>query len=139
MSEITLGFTGTRGALTRIQVYQLEDAIEDPALRELHHGDCIGADATAHMIAEAVGITTIAHPPSDPKARAWCPADHIHEPKPYHDRNRDIVAACDWLLAMPNGPERKGSGTWWTINHAIEVGRNALIVYPDGAFELRAP
>jgi hypothetical protein len=139
MSDITLGFTGTRTALTRRQYNELQLVLNDEAIGYLHHGDCIGADATAHSEAVYYSIRTIVHPPADPKLRAWCRGDEIHDPKPYLQRNADIVAACDWLLAMPNGPEGKGSGTWWTINHADDIGRYVLIVYPDGSVDERTP
>jgi hypothetical protein len=112
MSDLTVGFTGTRTALTRRQYNELQLVLIDE---------------------------TIVHPPSDPKLRAWCRGDEIHDPKPYLERNADIIDACDWLLAMPDGPERKGSGTWWTINHAADIGRFVLIVFPDGGVDERTP
>jgi len=55
--------------------------------------------------------------------------------KPYHDRNRDIVDACDVLIATPDGPQRRHSGTWYTIDYA-RANRVAVVVcLPDGTIE----
>lgn len=131
-----LGFTGTRTALTEVQVKELDAIVryEDGRLVDFHHGDCVGADATAHEHARAGGLFIVVHPPSDPKLRAWCIGNKSRPPAAYHVRNRNIVDQTDWLLAMPRSREERG-GTWMTINFARERERPVLIVYPDGSFD----
>jgi hypothetical protein len=89
---------------------------------ELHHGDCVGWDKQAHDAAKAMGIRTVAHPPSNPSMRAYCEADDVRAPLPYLDRNKAIVAACDRLVAAPDRPEETRSGTWSTVRHARREG-----------------
>lgn len=42
-------------------------------------------------------------------------------PAAYHARNAAIVRRSDRLIAYWDG--RRGGGTWWTIRHALEVGK----------------
>ena len=51
-------------------------------------------------------------------------------PKPYLDRNRDIVDACEVLLATPDGPERLRSGTWSTVRYARKIGKPVEVRLP---------
>ena len=58
----------------------------------------------------------------------------MHEPRQYHERNRNIVDATDILVATPK--ENKGDiyrgGTWYTINYAVSKGKPVYIIWPDG-------
>lgn len=135
---IVYGFTGTRRGMSREQWAWLSTTF--PAEAELHHGGCVGADAGAHAFAFSVGGTVIVHPPVNPKLRmpydpraTWLPA------KEYLPRDRDIVNACCQLLATPDGPSRPGSGTWHTIDYAINNDVPVLICYPDGTVEPGCP
>lgn len=130
------GFTGTRHGMSPRQFHWLTDAFTAGAA--LHHGGCIGADAGAHAHALSTGSAVIVHPPINPRLRmpyddraTWLPA------KEYLERDRDIVDAADLLLATPDGPRRPGSGTWYTVDYAIEIGRSVLICYSDGTVDPR--
>ena len=103
---------------------------------ELHHGDCIGADADMHDLAKEFGFCIILHPPIKSAKRAFCKgADEEREPKEYIPRDHDIVDETEFLIATPNGTsEILRSGTWATIRYARKLGRRILIVYPDGSF-----
>lgn len=133
---LRLGFTGTRNEPTEAQADWLWREI--CSYRELHHGACVGADFLAHQAALDVGLQIIVHPPFndrlrmryDPRA-TWLPA------KPYLVRNRDIVDATDELIAIPDGPERRQSGTWSTVRYAIQLGRRVTICYPDGRTDVQ--
>ncbi len=132
---MNLGFTGTRSALTFPQVEALRIALDAWGPGYFRHGDCIGADATAHMNAQAVGSWHIlVFPPEDPKYRAWCGGSNvsIQGPRPYIERNKFIVDHSDRMLAMPDGPERLRSGTWSTVRYAAKTGVDATVVMPDG-------
>jgi hypothetical protein len=134
-----IGFTGTAEGLTEMQKGKLKKLLYDvygPA--ELHHGDCVGADAQAAAIAWKEGLDIIVHPPDDPKLRAFkLPATEVRKEKPYLTRNRAIVKETQWLIACPHGmvepPRgRRGEGTWWTVNYARDKHRRVVIVWPDG-------
>ena len=130
----TVGFTGTRHGMSTSQVVAVDDYLSNLAIQELHHGDCVGADHDADRIAAANGLKRIAHPPSDNRLRAYCDAEVVLEPKPYLDRNRDIVDACDHLIATPaeTTPQTKG-GTWYTVRYARDNGKPVTIIWPDGS------
>jgi hypothetical protein len=90
----------------------------------LHHGDAIGADAEAHDIAVALGCAIVIHPPQIEMQRAFKTAADIRAPKPYLDRNRDIVRESEFLIAAPAEViEELRSGTWATVRYARRLGR----------------
>jgi len=129
-----VGFTGTREGMTDAQRATVRLLLEDYAPSWAHHGDCVGADADFHHLAKAAGASVMLHPPSDPKLRAGLVGDDIAFEKPYLDRNRDIVNACEVLIATPKGTmDARNGGTWYTINYARQKGRRTVIVWPDGS------
>ena len=60
-----IGFTGSRNGLSDAQTAALAQVLVSLEPLTLHHGDCVGADAHAHQIAEAAGWPTVTHPPLD--------------------------------------------------------------------------
>lgn len=126
-----IGFTGTQKGMTYFQKQQVELlllGIEG----EFHHGDCIGADAEAHDIAEKY-LKCIIHPPINNDKRAFKKANIILEPKEYLDRNKDIVKACERLIATPEEyQEQLRSGTWSTVRYARKMKKLIAIIFPNG-------
>lgn len=127
---IRVGFTGTREGMTRRQQDQVHRLLIDSGCSEFHHGDCVGADAQAHALAEDLGLRIVIHPPDDPEHRAWRLACIVRDPKPYLARNRDIVNGCDLLIAAPRAPEARHSGTWSTVRYARKRAIRIEVVYP---------
>jgi hypothetical protein len=102
-------------------------------LTELHHGDCVGADAEAHEIARSLGAVVIVHPPIDVSRRAFCSADKLLPPAPYLERNQAIVDSVRILVAAPaQEKEILRSGTWATVRYARRCGVPVTIVPPSG-------
>lgn len=135
-----VGITATRDALTPEQVKVAGVFFANATAKEqicLHHGDCVGGDAAIHGIAFDLGCKITIHPPSNDSLRAWCDGDEILPEKEYLVRNKDIVRACVALLAFPNGPETRRSGTWSTVRFAVAQKKPVLIVYPNGSTERR--
>lgn len=131
-----LGFTGTREGMTSEQIGTV-DNITAFEFDEVHHGDCIGADHDMHRIARANGQRLIGHPPEDPSLRAFCNFDDLLDPKPYLERDRDIVDMCDVLIATPKeSVEVQKGGTWYTVRYARSKGKKIIIVWPDGSVRL---
>jgi hypothetical protein len=146
------GVSGTRDNMPVEQQHAFFDLILQQlrsGATELHHGACTGADAFAHfhMISQA-GVITHVHPPTDKK----CSAEGSlmrhsrrvdHEAKPYGERNDDIVAAIDVLVAAPAYPEddprSKRSGTWQTIRKADAAGKPVFIAAADGSQYMYQP
>jgi hypothetical protein len=133
----SIGFTGTQKGMTEAQKKTLRGLLDGGA-GELHHGDCIGADAEAHDIADECGYAIILHPPTNYSKRAWCEAPkHMMRPeKPYLDRNRDIVRETASLIAAPAEPEEQlRSGTWSTVRFARKAGKPVFVILPDGTVQ----
>jgi hypothetical protein len=133
----SIGFTGTQLGMTDAQKASLRRLL-DGGGGELHHGDCIGADAEAHDIADECGYAIIIHPPSNHSKRAWreVPRHMMRPEKPYLDRNRDIVHATTSLIAAPAEPEEQArSGTWSTIRFAKKQGKLVFVILPDGTVQ----
>jgi hypothetical protein len=133
-----LGFTGTgsKPGMDAGQQLQFMNFLMDNGVTELHHGDCIWADAQADAIAKKLGIHVVTHPPTDNKKRAYCHGigsngkRHNHDnqterwPKPYLVRNHDIVDETEQLFAAPKElAEVVRSGTWATIRYARKTGK----------------
>jgi predicted Rossmann fold nucleotide-binding protein DprA/Smf involved in DNA uptake len=96
------------------------------------HGGAIGADEMAHFI--ALGRVPVHVRPCDIRdQQGFCPgAAMVYPERPPLLRNVDIVDACAVLVACPSGAEHRKSGTWATVRYARQVGREVVIVWPDG-------
>jgi hypothetical protein len=106
-----VGITGTANGWTPEQ-----ETVVSMVLGGL--ADCAGVDEQAADLAERLGYRVTTHPD-----------DPIDETK----HNREIVDASDLLIGVPYGDEEwPGSGTWYTINYAREVGVPVFVVGPTG-------
>jgi hypothetical protein len=133
------GFTGTRDGLTVPQRNGLRALLHAlPPHSELHHGDCVGADFDAHVLAKAIGWRIISHPGDvQPALRAdLIDADEIMSRRPALDRNVDIVLATSELIACPRTMQEEiRSGTWQAVRAARKYDRPVTIVWPSGECE----
>ena len=130
----TVGFTGSRTGMSRAQQEALRSHLEQIPPCDFHHGDCVGADESAAIMAKRLGFALVSHPPIIATFRAFVSSRVVLDPKPYLVRNRDIVDSCDRLLAAPNTREEKArSGTWSTIRYARRCKRALFIFWPDGS------
>ena len=135
-----VGFTGTQHGMSPRQHRKLAAILRGLDVSEFHHGDCIGSDAEAHVIAQSLGIRVVVHPPEIDAKRAFVVlsrgtaqrhADDIRVPRPYLKRNHDIVSACKLLIAAPKQHrEQRRSGTWATIRFANRNGVEVVIIVP---------
>lgn len=133
MSNLKLGMSGSREGISATALEILKIFLNTYTFMEVHHGDCVGADAIFHQEATLRNIPIIIHPPVIDKLRAYCQSEKIREPKPYLDRNHDIVNETDILIAFPNTyQEVYNSGTWATIRYARNMKKRIIIVFPDG-------
>jgi len=97
------------------------------------HGDCVGADAHFDVICKHNRIPVTVRPANMPAMRANCNSEALAPPKPPLDRNRDIVADSDVMIACPESEsEVTRSGTWSTVRAMRKTGRLLYIVLPDG-------
>lgn len=124
------GFTGPREGMTDNQQLALAYLLRSGDT--LRHGRCIGADAQADATGRACGCHTIAHPGPVPSLTAPTRSTEVRAPKPFHERNRDIVDESACLIAAPQTlqEEMQGSGTWQTIRYARKRGVPVIILDP---------
>jgi hypothetical protein len=143
-----LGITGTTRGTTPAQHEKLRAIMRanratdlDRGFTDVHHGDAIGVDLQAHVIAlfmkqdSDTGLPYITiHPPVNDSKRAFCKgADIICEPEEYLARDREIARCCDVLIAVPlTADEQLRSGTWATVRYARKLRRLIIIIDPDG-------
>jgi hypothetical protein len=134
---IVIGITGTREGATPAQLAELRShiaqiyAYNGVNATVLHHGDCVGVDKQAHDIALEYDMLIEVHPPTSGVHRAFTAGwSKLHKPLPYRLRNEQIVARCDVLLAVPDGPEsqRPKSGTWMTVRMARRANKTLHII-----------
>lgn len=97
-----------------------------------HHGDCVGADEQAHYIALDLGIEVAIHPPSTVAKRAFCTGwKKRYLPKPYMERNIDIVNCTELLIGCPKeNDEEIRSGTWSTMRYAWRHTKPVRVLDP---------
>ncbi len=128
-----VGFTGTQKGLTHRQSQELALRLQElPLGSTFHHGDCVGADAEAHDIARRLSYNKVViHPPINFHKRAWCSGTVVRPPKPYLERNHDIVDASDILIVCPaQQQEVQRSGTWATIRYAKKKCIPVIMIGP---------
>ena len=134
---MNIGFTGTQDGMTPAQQAALFDYLTVLGAATLHHGDCIGADVEAAVLATSLGLRTHGHPPDNPKKRAFFDSDVSEPEAPYLVRNRAIVAACELLIACPSGfAPRRRSGTWTTARYAHDAHKPVVTIFPDGTMTI---
>ena len=141
-----IGFTGTQQGMTEEQMKALVKALLYAIeIKEVHHGDCIGADAQFHDLIRKIDpgrmIKIIGHPSSHfaSEKRAHKECDELREAKPPLARNKDIVDECNYLIATPKTAiEMRRSGTWSTIRYAKDQEKGTFIINPDGTMQIFA-
>lgn len=133
---LKIGFTGTRESLTHWQLSHLQDVFRYQRPTEIHHGDCLGADAMVHAMASTNrDIHIVVHPPTNEKLRAFCKGDNVTilDPLPFIERNHAIVDACEIVIALPQTEEEQvRSGTWATARYALKTGKRLMLIHPGG-------
>lgn len=134
---IKIGFTGTQNGMSHQQLVAFMAIIKRVDGFELHHGDCIGADADAARLARYANYQIIGHPPTNDSKRAFFPSDQECPIRSYLVRNHDIVDQTSVLIAAPQTyTEKQRSGTWATIRYAKKQGKKVIIINPNGGLVL---
>lgn len=144
---VCLGFTGTRAGMTNEQKARVSQHVLPWAALNLFavHGDCLGADSDFDSICMQLGLRRGIFPCNINRMRAWCgtrtpPAIDLASPAPPLQRNGWIALACNRLIATPqhtqNAPLHKG-GTWNCVRQAQALGRQVMVVWPDGSETLQ--
>lgn len=132
MIEFSVGYSGTRLGMSPEQEHHLRIELHRCGATALHHGDCQGGDAEAHRVARDLGLWVVGHPPTGDGLRAFCECDELREVQEYMVRNRTIVLQTQILIAAPDGPERRFSGTWAAVRFARRMQRPWIVIMPSG-------
>lgn len=129
-----VSFTGTRKGMNEEQKTLFEEILKELKAHALFHGDCIGADNDAHVIANALNIEILKRPCVLLDQRAHTKEGIcIAEPEQPLDRNKKLVDDGEILVATPAGmDEEQRSGTWSTIRYARKVEKPIIIIFPNG-------
>lgn len=129
-----VGCTGTQTGGNTHQLMVTRQTLSDlyTSGSEFHHGDCVGVDVQLATMAQEIGYTTVSHPPSNPKRRAFHESDQILIPAPYMKRNQDVVDAVEVLIAVPKETrEVVRSGTWSTVRRGRrKTGLRLILITP---------
>lgn len=131
---ISIGFTGTRDGLTKTQCTKIINFLNQYKDHKIcvFHGDCIGADTDFHKLCEEfrsnnidVNFVITIVPPDNNSMRGFNNGDPTLKPKPYLERNKDIVRNSDILIGCPRDlkKEELRSGTWSTIRFARKTNK----------------
>lgn len=132
-----VGFTGTQKGTTQAQFRTLRRLLDCEKPDYLHHGDCIGADFELHLMADAMGVPVVLHPPTKTIKRRFV-TNNVYfcwPPAGYLQRNQSIVRNSNLLYACPSTYEEElRSGTWSTIRYARKQEKTVVVVFPDGTF-----
>jgi hypothetical protein len=134
-----IGFTGTQIGMTPSQKRVVSQLLKSGSPTEAHMGDCIGADEDFyHLVKElAPNAKTIGHVPNIDSKRAKLEYDEEFPPKPYLERNHDIVDNSDVMVATPKETEEQlRSGTWATVRYAKKKNKKLVVVFPSGAYSI---
>jgi len=130
-----IGFTGTQVGMTAQQKEIVYKILKSFNIKFVHIGDCIGSDNDFYEIAFQLNIKTIGHIPNIDTKRVFRKYDEERIPKPYLQRNWDIVNESDLLIATPKELEEQlRSGTWATIRNARKTGLASIIIFPNGTW-----
>ena len=107
-----LAIVGSRGFADRAM---MDRALENlrPQITEVISGGAAGADTLGEHWAEKRGIPVRVFHPAERKKSA------------FHRRNRQIVEACDALIAFWDG---RSTGTRYTIDYARQLNRPVTII-----------
>lgn len=128
-----IGVTGTRKGMTPLQAKNVERVLREnfsPGA-EFHHGDCVGVDGEAAVMARDLGYKIVCHPPQIQEHRYFFPADEFRQPINYFARNRNIVDETDKLIVVPLENEHQDrGGTWYTHDYAVRSKKPRIVVYP---------
>ncbi len=138
---MVIGFTGTRAdKVNRERIAVLQDTVTS-YLKEATlavHGGATGMDYIFHMICWhhiiptriRYGTDTVKYTKYVLMGGGSRKAVEEINPKPYLQRNRDIVNDCDILIAVPidKDVEEVRSGTWMTIRLARKAGKQIIII-----------
>jgi len=143
MEPMKIGITGTRSGCTKAQFSKLQSILETYTnTTEFHHGDCVGVDAEAALLAKTLGMRIVSHPSEKDELRAYVPYDECKEKFSHFKRNRNIVDSVNLLIVIPWQSEwSSNGGTWYTHDYARRRdkrhGVKTLIIWPDGTTEYK--
>lgn len=129
-----VAFTGTQIGMTKAQKKAFKSLLQAMKPKVFIHGDCIGADAEAHDIAEELGLEIWIRPCFISQKRAYKKGKLLADPEDPIARNHKMVDESHALIGCPKSEQQElRSGTWSTIRYAKKCGSLRWLVHPDGS------
>jgi hypothetical protein len=132
-------FTGSQHGMTFEQYRSFRKLFVTRTPAEFRHGDCVGADATAHnVVITSSTLIPVIYPATVRVKRAWCEPGCNMQPLPPLQRNRVMIDApasplIKRVIATPaQDHEVLRSGTWSAIRYAVTQGIWVTIIWPSG-------
>ena len=111
-----VGFTGTRKGMSAFQKIQFTSVINWLQPGTFHHGGAEGADIEAEWLVGCAPLDCLV-------------VLHAIDRRGPLARNRDIVTACEILIAAPDGDEEYlRSGTWATVRYARQAHKSVIML-----------
>lgn len=130
---IKIGFTGNREGLNEDQTAKILELLSQYTnyIIHIYHGDCLGADTDFHKLCvdfknnNTTEMVITIMPPDKNVMRGFNNGDILMKPKPYLERNNDIVINSDIIIGCPldKNNEILRSGTWSTIRKARKMNK----------------
>lgn len=133
LTEMRLGFTGTRHGMTDQQKRSVRLLINALKPSYFNHGDCVGADVEAHdIVRDACPKSFIyVYPAIDREQNRE--SDYRAPPDKPLTRNRVIVDMSDVMIATPReSSEMLRGGTWSTVRYARLKKKSLYLILPNG-------
>jgi hypothetical protein len=139
LDKVKIGFAGSRTGMTDTQIQKVKEVLAKYDVVEVHHGDCLGADAQFHDICTEKGLKIIVHPPLSKEFRAFktTGSTTILTEKAYNARNTELVESCDFFIGCPaKWKTNPHSGTWKILECALQQKMSAQIFPKDLEYHL---
>lgn len=101
------------------------------------HGMAEGAVDEFHVMARQQGYYITGHPGCDTNgevaSKTHLVCDETQDPKPFRERNKDIIFASDSIIAVPHTAiEPPRTATWAAVREALRQGKQMWVVLPSG-------
>ena len=126
---MNVGIVGARKYQDRQSVLDLVNSL--PADSVIVTSGCAGVCTWVREEAERRNMEVVVYSPDLQNIRAW-----FEVPKRYYKRNRELVAACDFLYAFISQEDGFVGGTKFEIQYALKLKIPVQLHWENGISEI---